>query len=561
MKRLRFVCGVVALLATLAGLNALVIFQDLFNPMVMGLLGTGIITAIFWIALAVTALVRSSSAEGKTAYSVNSALGSLLFFGICIVVFAFVQHNGRSWDLTKEGRRKLSDQTVQVCKVLNKDVEITGFFPQIDDELVRIAREKTKRFLEQCQQYTSHLKVQFLDPQADPLQLQAMGVTHASPQGTIVIHCGTRQKVIMLQGSSPRMEEKDFTNALINVIRDAQPKISFLSGHGERNIEDPDPRKGASVFKRLLEGESYLTERIEIAIERPEIPTDCSLLIINGLGVSGAQGDLHPEEIKAIQAFLDRGGRLLVMLDPWRRVTSGANVSEQLVPWLAQRYGILVGDNIVVAQKGTVTVEFSGDKTLFPENKPDDAFQGGFNMQHPITKGFDQKLMFRIARTVDLADKMPEKVIGVRLLRTTPDYFAETDLATLMATGKAIKTADEKVGPLPMAVAVEAQTEAAIGDTDQTHNTRIVVVGDSDYVMNENLGAPTAGNLNFILNAIAWLTENEDLIAIRPTGKEDPPLTLSEKDQRIIVWVSSLGTLQLVAIAGLLAYWLRRKYQ
>lgn len=559
MKPFRFICGIVALLATLTGLNALVLSQNLFNPLVMGGLGVGLISAMLWAGCVLYALIYASSAEGKMAHRLNTALGVLFFCGICIVLFALVQHNGRTWDLTQEGRRKLSDQTIQVLKVLNKDVEVTGFFSQIDDELVRIAREKTERFLAQCQEHTSHLKIQFLDPQTAPMQLMKMGVTHAAPQGTIVIHCGTRQKIIMLQGSSPRMEEKDFTNALINVIRDAQPKIGFLAGHGERSIEDQDPRKGASIFKKLLEGESYQTERIEIAIDHPEISSDCSLLIINGLGVSGAQGDLTPEEIKAIQAYLDRGGRMLVMLDPWRRITSGANVSEQLVPWLQQHYGISVGENVVVSEKGTLTVEFSGNKSLFANNKPDDLFRGSYNNQHPITKTFDEKLLFRIARTVEKAQSLPDKIVGTSLVRTTPDFFAETDLETLMSAGKAIKNANEKAGALSMAVAIEAKTDTLIGDTGQTRNARLVVVGDSDFISNEFLQNP--GNCNFILNTIAWLTENEDLIAIRPTGKEDPPLMLSETDQRTIVWISSLGMLQVVTIAGLLAYWLRRKYQ
>jgi hypothetical protein len=69
------------------------------------------------------------------------------------------------------------------------------------------------------------------------------------------------------------------------------------------------------------------------------------------------------------------------------------------------------------------------------------------------------------------------------------------------------------------------------------------------------------GHLNFVMNAMAWLAETEELIAIRPTGKEDRPLMLSEGQQRAIVWIAVLGTLQAAAAAGVAVYLYRRKYQ
>jgi len=57
------------------------------------------------------------------------------------------------------------------------------------------------------------------------------------------------------------------------------------------------------------------------------------------------------------------------------------------------------------------------------------------------------------------------------------------------------------------------------------------------------------------------LSENEELIAIRPSGKEDPPLFLSPVQQRGVAWVSILLTVQGVILAGLAVYRVRRKNQ
>ena len=560
MKRLRTAAGLLALACLVLGLNLLAFKQTPFSLSVLGPLAISVLAGLTWLGLLVTGVARYSVREGKALYGLSTAVTSLLFIGICVVIYGFAQHGKHSWDLTKEGRRKLSEQTAQVLQNLNKDVDIICFFLQIDDELVRIASDKTERFLEQCQQHTSRLHIEYLDPQVERARLEGLNITHASTQGTVVIRCGSRQKVITLQGASPRLEERDFTNALINVIRDSQPKICFLTGHGERNVDDKDEQRGGTALRALLESEAYAVQRIPIMITEPEVPADCSVLVINGLGFSGPQTDLHPAEIKAIQAFLDRGGRLLILLDPWRKVVTGANQSEQLIPWLDQRYGIVVGNDMVISPNSKWTVEFTGDKSLFDDQGPEAVFRGCFNAHHRITQNFDQKLVFSAVRSISLAQNPPAQVAGDELLRTTPDFFGETDLALLASQGKASKALDEKEGPLSVAVAVTAKTDVQVDASGQTRDVRIVVVGDSDFASNGQVTA-IPGNLNFILNIMAWLTENEELIAIRATGKDDAPVILSDFDQRLVVWVAVLGAVQIVLVAGFVMHLLRRKYQ
>ena len=423
MQRLKLVVGIIALAGLAIGLNLVVLNQNPFARVVLLALGVGAAACVVWVALVLYSISRHSLLEGKALYGLNTVVTTVLFLGICIVIYAFAEHGDRSWDLTKEGRRQLASQTIQVLENLDKDVEVVGFFLQIDDELVRIAEAKTKRFLEQCQSHTARLKVEFLDPQLDRLQLEGLGITHASTQGTIVIRCGGAQKVITLSGASPRLEERDFTNAVVNLVRSAHPKVCFLTGHGERSIDDPDDSGGGSALKLLLEGEAYTAERIGIQITRPEIPADCDILVLNGLAVNGPQGDLHPEEIRAIQEYLDRGGRLLVMVDPMGRVSKAKNQVDQLLPWLAMRYGIVVGQDIAVSEETGWTVDLTTDTSAFSGQEQEDPFRACFNQGHRITVDSDQHMLFSVARSVRLSETMPAQVVGSELLRTTPDFY------------------------------------------------------------------------------------------------------------------------------------------
>lgn len=562
MNRTKNILGFTALAAIVAALNVLVFRQNPFLPSVVVPFMGGLAAGLVWVILSLITVAKSASPEKKALYGLNTVAVSVLFLGICVVIYAFFQHKDKSWDLTQEGRRQLAPQTVQVLKNLNKDVSVIAFFLRIDDELVNIAREKTERFLDQCVERTSRLKVEFLDPQTDVTRLTGLNVTHYSTQGTIVIKCGTNQKVITLAGATPRLEEREFINGIINVIRDSQPKICFLTGHGERSIDSTDEKNGASRLKELLEAESYRTEKISISIANPEIPSDCDILVINGLGLQGPQSDLHPEEVRAMQAFLDCGGRLLVMVDPWRRVVAADNQMEQLLPWLEKRYGIIVPNSIALTprSKQPWLAELVADPMLFNDKERQTDFWGCFNGSHPITRGTDQKMLFSVARSVRLAEKMPDQVTGTELLRTIPDSYLETDVAGLMTSGKAGYNPGEQEGPLPLAVAVTAKTSYQAGDSGKTRDARIVVVGDSEFASNAQLPV-IPGNFNFMLNTMAWLSESEELIAIRSSGKEEAPILLSAGDQKIIVYVAVLGTIQLVIAAGLTACIVRRKYQ
>ena len=556
MKTWRRWTGLGALLLVAAAFNVLFWTENLFELSVLVPLAGGLVLGVAWMAGVLLTVARPGALEGRTVGGLNAVVSSVVFLGICVVIYMFLQSWTVSYDLTQEGRRELSPLTKQVLRNINAPVEVTCFFLRVDDELVVIAREKTRRFLEQCRQYTDQIKVEELDPTIDRSRLEAMNITHASVQGTVVVKSGGKQRVILLSGGSPRLEEREFTNALINVLRDAQPKVYFLTGHKERDVQDDKGEDGAAMFAKLLSGESYQVDRLGIKITDPQVPADCDVLIIDNL-----KTDLHPLEMEAIDKYVSAGGRLLVLVDPWRSVTPGYGGGEQLRPWLERRFGVKVGSDIVITDKSDNIwqLELTNDAKAFDKTEAGFMqFHGCFNAQHPITRAFDQTVLLKAVRSVGLSETLPEGVSGVELMRSTPDFWAETDTEKLLTTGKARLNEGERKGPIPVAVAV-TQKVPVMGSPKGRTDTRVVVVGDSDFTANTQVVVP--GNLNFVLNVFAWMNESEDLIAIRPTGREAVPLVLTDTQRRTAAWVGVMLVLQLVAAVGAVVFLLRRKYQ
>lgn len=557
MKHLRHYAGWAAAAAALAALNALFWLQTIESLWVVAPALAAAALAAVWAAGVFRAAARNTAPEGRAVGGIHAVISSLVFLGILIVVYAFFQRWDAAWDLTREGRRELAPQTRQVLETLNREVRVYCFFLNVDDDLVRIARDKTTRFLDQCRRLTPLLEYEVLDPQIDRARLEGLNLSHASPQGTVVVKSGDRQRVITLTGGSPRLEERDFTNALINVLRQSEPKVCFLTGHQERDIFDDNERTGGSIFHNLLVRESYKVEKLQIRLSEPEVPVDCDILVINN-----PQGDLHPQEQRALQDYLDRGGRMLLLLDPWRGVETGTLGREVLRPWLEERYGIVVGSDIVVSDKqaNLWVCELTGDDRPFEGiDAGFGEYRGSFHLGHPVTRGFEQVMVLQANRTVAAADPAPEGVIAVEILRTTPDFWAETDVNRVAETGTATRSPDERQGPLPLAVAATARTDHDPDRAGRPRDARIVVVGDSDFASNGQLIVP--GNLNFLLNTVAWLSEQPELIAIRPTGKEATPLILGDGQRRAIAWGATLLPAQIVALAGVAVFLLRRRNQ
>ena len=163
-----------------------------------------------------------------------------------------------------------------------------------------------------------------------------------------MLRAGERQRVIKLSGGSPRLEERDFTNALINVLRKSEPKIYFMTGHQERDIMDEDPQKGGSILGNLLRGEAYQAERLAIKISAPEIPADADIVVINNPVM-----DFHPAEMEALESFMNKG----VAVPAHRSMAHTARARAFRKGSAGSSLGIKIGSDIVCTDKKTTMTE------------------------------------------------------------------------------------------------------------------------------------------------------------------------------------------------------------
>ena len=102
--------------------------------------------------------------------------------------------------------------------------------------------------------------------------------------------------------------------------------------------------------------------------------------------------------------------------------------------------------------------------------------------------------------------------------------------------------------PLVLSVTIERR----IGEK----TARLVVIGDSDFASNSDVGQYL--NWNLFLNSVNWLTGQEKYISIRPHTFTPDVFQLTEKDRSVVFFASVFLVPQIVVMLGI-GVALRRK--
>ncbi|MFQ6618296.1 MAG: hypothetical protein ACE5QV_06375, partial [Fidelibacterota bacterium] len=111
-------------------------------------------------------------------------------------------------------------------------------------------------------------------------------------------------------------------------------------------------------------------------------------------------------------------------------------------------------------------------------------------------------------------------------------------------------------GPISIAVVATKDARVVEGQKKISSKARIVVVGDSDFASNMYFG--NQGNGDFFMNIVSWLVEDEDLISIRPKSPEDRRVTMTVKQSRLVLYLSSVF-LPLSIISIGIIIWVKRR--
>jgi hypothetical protein len=182
---------------------------------------------------------------------------------------------------------------------------------------------------------------------------------------------------------------------------------------------------------------------------------------------------------------------------------------------------------------------------------------------HPITERFNFLTAFPLARSITPVSGGVNGHTAQTFVETSARSWAEADIKALLTSGEVSldEAKGDKKGPIPIGAVVSAAATPTDApkpgeETASKPETRVAVIGDSDFVANSGLGIQ--GNKDLYMNTIGWLSQQENLISIRPKEPDDRRLTLTATQQANIQWLSLLVIPGLIFGSGVYTWWRRR---
>lgn len=440
--------------------------------------------------------------------------GSGLLAMLSVLVVASYVYNVR-FDLSTGARFTLSDHGRRVLEAVEQPIKVTAFIrtedarnPILKDLLWQVSRQQPL------------IEYDVIDINRNPALASSYGV---DAYGATVVESEDRRSDF----SHP--SEEQLTAAILTVLQKPK-KVYALRGHGECSTQNTDRRVGCSLVREAMAEAAYSLDELQL-IGGQQVPEDAGVVMI-----LGPEGDLLSEEVSALEGWLDRGGDLLVLIDPFR--------SPRLVGLLGL-YGIDVGADIVVEPEHRLA---GGEKFS--------AVIQDLNRSHLVSGTLKSPPLFSLAATVSgRSDEAASRSV-TKILKTGHNSWASHDASVAEGGTLTFVAGRDLNGPL--SVGVEMTQRARMGAEGAGAMTRMIVYGDSDFATNRFLDY--LGNKDLLVNSVNWLARDDQLIAVRPASKTagTNQFFISQADGDTVFWASSVyQPLAFLGVAIFLSLWRR----
>jgi len=521
-------------------------------------------------------------------------------------------------DLTEENRYTIKPQTREILSSLEDDVYVEVFLAgDLNASFTRF-QKSIRETLDEFRLYSNNkVRFTFVDPataQGKKAQsefmadLSARGIQPTNVidkkdgqriqklifPGAIVSYGGFETGVMLLKGSKARTSEEqinqsiegiefELVNAIHKLANEERKEIGLVTGHGEL-----DSLQMFSLAQSLEE--FYNVSSVTLA--------DSSLSTYDALILAKPTRTFSPADKFQLDQYIMKGGKVLFLIDKlevnidsvsledYYAFPYPVNIDDQLF-----KYGVRINVDLVQDQNSGIMPVVTGESGGRPQVQPMEwPFYPLLNNypEHAITRNLDA-VMARFVSSMDTV-----KAIGIRktpLLMTSP--YSRTITApvnvSINTLRKNLRAEDFSRAHIPVGYLLEGQFESLFknrflpegvngnGFVESGKSTRLIVIADGDLARNEinprtNEPRPlgfdtftnyTFANRDFLMNAIAYLTDEDGLIQARTKQIRIRPLDKEKIKNEKAKWQVInlvLPMVLLFAFGMARAYWRKRKY-
>lgn len=477
------------------------------------------------------------------------ALAAAMLMATCSVAR---QRNMRA-DVSYFKTSQPGDSTAAILKNTSEPIRVLLFFPSVNE-----VKEEVRAYFNELAAATGRVTIE----EHDLVRNRKVAEDHkVTKEGSIVLVRGegeksksekieidtdidkARRPVKTTSTSRPTLRNLDaaVNAALMKLVREKR-KAYLTVGHGE--INDPEsldpairaklPDAKATVIKAMLQAQNYEVKNLGLIDGLgSEIPEDATMVL-----VLGPRTPLLEEELGALDRYLERGGSLLIALDPR---------SDAVLGPLERRLGVhfdktsILDDKNFVAARGprwAITNQFSSHASITSLSKA----------------ASNEGVLLLDAGSLDDhefgGDPAAEKPKRVYVIRSMQQSFRDLDGNAAFTEGT------EKRDRHNIAAAIEGPSIPAADGGEATAGFRAMVFADLDLFVDrpvqqgQQIFLETWGG-QMPSDAIKWVG-GEEIFSGDITSENDVEIAQSKRQDSWWFLLMIIGAPAIVLGAGLL---------
>jgi gliding-associated putative ABC transporter substrate-binding component GldG len=483
----------------------------------------------------------------------------LLIAGVIILINILSDRFFLRLDFTSDKRYTLGPATRDILSSLKEPVTVTAWFSkELPPEFAQLRRDFKEELIEYSNRSNGKVQFEFINPNEDeateqkalqagisPVLINVREKDQVKQQKAYlgaVVQYGDQKEVIPLIQPGAAMEYS-LSTSIKKLSVSGKPEIAFLEGNGEASLNS---------MVQVLQSLSVLydVEPVDLSSAAASLDKYKTLVIVD-------PKDTIPEQVfRKLDDFLASGKSIYIAMNRVNgnlQTASGTEVVTGLEKWLEEK-GIRVNPNFIVdpncgsvmvnQQQGFMTFQSS---LRFPYLPLITKFA-----ETPATKGLST-VMLQFASSIDFTD--PGRDVTFTPLASTSDKSGTENPPLYFNINRNWQQRDFPLSNLTVCGVLS-------GKIAGNALSRIIVVSDGDFAINgegQQARQIPPDNLNFMVNAIDWLSDDTGLIDLRTKEVNSRPLDQMEDGKKALLKYLNF-LLPILAIIGFgLVRWQSRR--
>ncbi len=491
-----------------------------------------------------------------------------IIFAVTVLINIAVSFFDVELDMSPNQLYTLNDTTVEYVENLDKEVDI---YLLMELEKIKNASDADEMmaFTTMMEQYSEFDKINLydIDPDTNPdvvNELNPDGVLNIS-SGDVIVKCGDAVRKVpakefyIYQGeydesgnfiaeSAYFQGENLISGAIKSVVEDITPSVYFLTGHGEKAVDEY-----YTTFKRNLQNVNYAVKELNLASEE-SVPEDAAIII-----VAAPKTDITADEKKKLDAFMDNGGNLSLLMSPNQSNEDYENLVE-----IMHEYCLGMDYNMITETEATRHV--SGDEStimveLYDLNKESSSDSGDLESLVNDTLVIDNENVTDLTSTLieEMSAYIPYMPPSRSFFNYAGDNYASLNICPLIQTYETAESIEYGGNETFESVMAAPFYLAGYSEDPTRNNSKLVVMGNAEFVDDEHLESGyTIVPLNLYLTTISWMADSNIDMNIPSRARTYDYMTLESKEDTNFVLGIIVAAPIVVALAGVLV-WLKRR--